>query len=794
MNSKPRIGEPHLPYRRATTIFICVQLWASVGIGQVAPTESPSPTPTNLDFEQGEPGQSPPGWTLPDGAKKIGYEAFIDAERPHSGKHCVVFRSKTRTYARSGTLMQTVDARPYRGKRVRFRAYARTEALGDGSQVQMWFRVELPSGIGFYDDMVNRPIKAADWQAYEIVGDVDEDAQSISYGFVVRKDGTAWFDSASLEVVPGGRISKEPPRALTEDGRQNVIAFAKLYGYVRYFHPSDQAAGVNWNQFAVDSVGRVEKARGAAELARQLADIFRPIAPTLRVFVSPRRPTLPPELLPSHPEGLKVKFWSHYGYGWGNKAYHSERVESEWQPDRDPRKPFLAHLGKGVLAWVPTVLWSDAQGTLPHLKVEVRIDPQSMPPSTARDRTTRLAAVVIAWNILQHFYSYFDVVNTDWPSVLSSSLTRAAVDSDTQSFLASLKRLTAQLHDAHAAVFHASTRPGFRAPITWDWAENRIVIARVEGNEKDIHPGDIVHAINGRTVDVLLQETEQLISGATEGWNRHMALLQLAEGEKNGEIELELESTSTGQRYTKRLRRTLPIFSFPVEPPIENFKEVVPGVYYVNLTQMPDAELEPIWSKLATAKGVILDARGYTRTSSQILGHFSDAPMSSQQWHVPFVVRPDRENLTFKMEQWSVKPLTPRIRARTAFLIDARAMSHSETDLSFVAHYKLGELVGQATAGTNGDPNHVLLPGGFELSWTGCKTLNQDGSQLHGIGIRPTVPVSRTIKGIAEGRDEVLEAAIRIVTQQTPSSHPSDGGTRSTGLSGSASGVVNLKP
>jgi hypothetical protein len=43
------------------------------------------------------------------------------------------------------------------------------------------------------------------------------------------------------------------------------------------------------------------------------------------------------------------------------------------------------------------------------------------------------------------------------------------------------------------------------------------------------------------------------------------------------------------------------------------------------------------------------------------------------------------------------------------------------------------------------------------------KVLKHDGSRHHGVGIQPTVPVSRTIKRVAEGRDEVLERAIEIV-------------------------------
>jgi C-terminal processing protease CtpA/Prc len=45
------------------------------------------------------------------------------------------------------------------------------------------------------------------------------------------------------------------------------------------------------------------------------------------------------------------------------------------------------------------------------------------------------------------------------------------------------------------------------------------------------------------------------------------------------------------------------------------------------------------------------------------------------------------------------------------------------------------------------------------------KVLKHDGSQHHGVGIQPTVPVSRTIRGVAEARDEQLEKAIAVVSQ-----------------------------
>ncbi len=85
--------------------------------------------------------------------------------------------------------------------------------------------------------------------------------------------------------------------------------------------------------------------------------------------------------------------------------------------------------------------------------------------------------------------------------------------------------------------------------------------------------------------------------------------------------------------------------------------------------------------------------------------------------------------------------------------------------MSFIEHYKLGEIVGQPTAGTNGNVNVINLPGNFRVTWTGMKVVKHDGSQHHLIGIQPTVPAERTIKGVIEGRDEFLEKALEIINQ-----------------------------
>ncbi len=65
----------------------------------------------------------------------------------------------------------------------------------------------------------------------------------------------------------------------------------------------------------------------------------------------------------------------------------------------------------------------------------------------------------------------------------------------------------------------------------------------------------------------------------------------------------------------------------------------------------------------------------------------------------------------------------------------------------------------------------MYLPENLTVTWTGMKILKHDGSDLFGVGITPDIYVNRTPKGIAEGRDEVLEKAIKLARKKTLNSN-----------------------
>lgn len=66
----------------------------------------------------------------------------------------------------------------------------------------------------------------------------------------------------------------------------NVAAFARLYGAVRYFYPSDAAAGLDWDRFAVLGVGRVRSALDATSLETTLRTLFAPLGSGIEIGTS----------------------------------------------------------------------------------------------------------------------------------------------------------------------------------------------------------------------------------------------------------------------------------------------------------------------------------------------------------------------------------------------------------------------------------------------------------------------------------------------------------------------------
>jgi C-terminal processing protease CtpA/Prc len=200
---------------------------------------------------------------------------------------------------------------------------------------------------------------------------------------------------------------------------------------------------------------------------------------------------------------------------------------------------------------------------------------------------------------------------------------------------------------------------------------------------------------------------------------------------------------------------------------------------YADLDRLEMATVDEMFEKFKNTKAIIFDMRGYPKgTAWAIAPRLSqtDGPAAARLQR-PVVRTPDGPNGEIASQSLIASfvksiPLTEkwRYQGKTIMLIDERAQSQAEGTGLFFEAANNTTFVGSHTSGANGDVTNLVLPGGVTVYFTGMSVRHADGRQLQRVGLVPDIEVRPTVKGIQEGRDEVLESAVAYLHRELGSS------------------------
>jgi C-terminal processing protease CtpA/Prc len=601
-----------------------------------------------------------------------------------------------------GNVTTSMDASPLQGKRIRLTAFIKAEVTS--GQAQMWLRIDKPDNkMGFFDNMDARPIKNPKWKVYETIGMVDQDAKRIVFGAFLMGMGKMWVDNFKLELEENGKWTnvpiKNPSFELVEKNEPRDWLIGSG-GYKYSMVNNDIPDGKTALLITDNTIYKVEK---------QLFD---------------------------------------------TKAMFGTTVTKS--------------VGNDINIIVPLVLMGDEQSTFPTpdpLKLKVlneniaKAQPEKV---NDQDPYVRLTGLMVAWNIFQHFYPYHQEVKSDWIAQLPIALSAAYETTTSAQYLELLGHMTEKLKDGHITIGGGNYLNTYNVPLGAKFVEGKLVIAQVDSlpgarGDLNLKPGDIITRIDGKPAMERFQQVRSTTSGS-EQLKDVRSIRQLFNGMKDSELSLEYLS-ATGEAKQLRLNRTI------VRNNIDTttIKKLDNNVYYLNIGTTEMKAINTRLPELESAKAIICDLRGYPRNNNDFINYLLTVKDSNKWMFVPQITLPDYEGVEFEAMGWSLEPAKPHLNAKIIFLTAGGAISYAESYMGFIKQYKLATIVGQPTAGANGNVTSFTLPGGYTIRFTGMKVRQQDGSQLQGIGIQPDIFVKETIKGVAEGRDEFLEEALKQI-------------------------------
>lgn len=440
-------------------------------------------------------------------------------------------------------------------------------------------------------------------------------------------------------------------------------------------------------------------------------------------------------------------------------------VTAELFPDRPPVAG--AHidvdLGSSLKARVPLALAESAATEDP--KNSSRMDvlraalKNAQEPVSQLGVATRLADVVVAWNVFRHFYPYWTEAGVDWDSRLRPLLALASKAETRQAHRDALRQLMADVRDGHGSVTDTRSATARAVlPLRLAIVEDRLIVTA--SNSPDVPMGSVIATIDSAPAMKKVADAMALASG-TPQWKQTRALQEIAGCERGSTVNLAVDNGSGPRTVGLRCDAT----QVPAEQRPDPISELPGGIWYVDLTRANMAQVTPKIETLAKAAGVVFDVRGYpTDSGARILPYLIDSPESDRWMHIAKIIGPFHQTSGWQSVGWNVGPLPPRFAGKILFLTDGRAISYAESVMGYIKDRKLGTIVGSPTAGANGNVVGFLVPGGFNLTFTGMRVTGHDGQAPHHLqGVQPDILLEPTLASIRNNRDEVLERAIAVI-------------------------------
>lgn len=395
------------------------------------------------------------------------------------------------------------------------------------------------------------------------------------------------------------------------------------------------------------------------------------------------------------------------------------------------------------------------------------------------DAGLRLLALYRYWNMIQYYYPNRHLIGEDWGAVLQQMIPDFCNATDATEYQLACVRLTARINDTHAGITRSSdnllnkAKGNNMTPFAAQFVEDKLIAI---GYYKDtlgikelIKPGDVIERIDGVSILDLIRRYLPL----TPASNYEKKLSNMARSEGYLLRSDKPQTKLTIVRDDKPMEITVPNIKADSAmvaldygtPPEQGYKMLDGNIGYIYPAKLTEEDYTPLTQMFENTRGIIIDMRCYPTVFM---------PFNYGKWlkpeSSPFVQItnmnidvPGAFEYNKMLENGGGKG--KHYKGKVVILVNARTQSTAEYQTMALQTAPGAKVIGSQTSGADGDVSPIVLPGGVKTMISGVGILYPDGTESQRAGVKIDKEVRPTIKGIKEGKDEVLAEAIRMLNE-----------------------------
>lgn len=524
-------------------------------------------------------------------------------------------------------------------------------------------------------------------------------------------------------------------QALSET--QKLESLCKVWGFLKYYHPNVAKGNFNWDQQLSQKISELENINDKNQLNELYSNWLESLGKV-------------DECKECLKEDNKIFFLKNFNLDWiSNQEIFTPNVIQKLQFIQNNRNLGENHyFGKG------------------GRKVYFRNENSYGSKFTSKQ--VSLFELFRYWNYVEYFFPYKYETDQNWNDVLTEMIPKFLAITNDENYQLTLAELVTKIDDSHAFLFSrliSLNQYGRRSiPVEYSYAEGKLVITKINSTtfneENPLKVGDVIYDINGLTIPQKVNAFGKYIP-ASNSWGKIKKAKNLFLMTNGDSIQLKIERD--GKNLALQLKTFLLkdiISEKPTQPEKWKFIDDEKKIGYVNMGVIEKTDLDEMYNTLKSTGSIIFDLRNYPKQTILPLSRML-LPKNTIYYQFNF---PDTNYLSkFYSRKNSIGRNNPDYyKGNVVVLVNENTQSQAETTTMMFKQHPKAKVIGSNTAGANGDIIRFNIAD-LETCFTGLGAYYPDGKETQRIGIIPDIMIKPSVKGIREGRDEVLERALDYI-------------------------------
>ncbi|MFH6962370.1 S41 family peptidase [Flavobacterium plurextorum] len=520
---------------------------------------------------------------------------------------------------------------------------------------------------------------------------------------------------------------------------EKLTAACKVWGFLKYYHPKAAGGELNWDNQLLETLPKIENAKTKEEFSLVLENWIDNLGPVKEVT---------PIVIPK-----EVDFFDkNFDLSWFNNKLFSKKLSKKLKFIEDNRFQVNEEFGPSFDGFK-------------NLKNYFKLD--------YNDKNYRLLMLFSYWNVVEYYFPYKYLMDQKWDLTLNEVLPLVVQSKKPEDFYKALRKAAVNLDDSHVEFFiYSSLETGKKAsfyfPAAGKIIDEKLVITEILGDSlaeaDNIKIGTVITKIDDKSIKELLEEKRDIKCASNEVSYRNKVAGEILRSESEN---VKVEFLKDGKYETK----SMTWFNYHdshrneykkgAQKKKDKFKLLENNIGYVNMGVIKPIHIPDMINSLKDSKAIVFDMRNYPKGTFEEIAKF----LNPQEkvfcvYTMPYLNYPGRYNWTKGRNCGSENK--DHYKGKVIVLLNEDSISQSEWTAMCFQTAGNTTIIGSQTAGADGNVFEFDFSG-FHTNFSGIGVYYPDRRETQRIGIIPDIKIEPTIKGIQEGKDEVLDRALAFI-------------------------------